>query len=396
MQTLAQLKNGELVGCKRLQLSEGLTQFPKEVYTLADTLEVLDLSDNHLSELPDDLTSLVNLKILFASNNQFEHVPDVLGRMPKLEMIGFKHNRIRTVSKHCLPPQTRWLILTDNQIQELPDSIGRLTRLEKLALAGNALTKLPDSFGGLTNLGLLRISANRLNAFPDVVLSLPKLAWCAFSGNPFCADRDEYAEFVTVASDDLQLHHVLGQGASGLISQATWRRNAHNFAAQVAVKVFKGEVTSDGYPQDELDACLTVGRHDNLVKPLAHIHEPDCAALVMALIPSDYYNLGQPPSLTTCTRDTFTKGQQFSAAQAQHIIEQMRDLVAHLESREVSHGDLYAHNVLINADGHILFGDFGAASKYHNLNAEQKAGIRAIERRALAYFEEDILGLVVS
>jgi len=155
-------------------------------------------------------------------------------------------------------------------------------------------------------------------------------------------------------------------------------------------------VTSDGFPADELDACLTVGEHENLVKPLAHIHEPDYAALVMDLIPSDYYNLGQPPSLETCTRDTFTQGQAFSSDQAEFIIAQMRDLVAHLESKQVSHGDLYAHNVLINQAGHILFGDFGAASKYHNLTAQQQEGVRAIERRALAYFEEDIRGLVTA
>ncbi|MEC8080792.1 MAG: leucine-rich repeat-containing protein kinase family protein [Pseudomonadota bacterium] len=396
MHTLEQLRNGALQGVKRLQLSADLSVFPEEIFTLADSLEVLDLSNNRLSDLPEDLTRLKNLKILFASNNCFSHVPDVLGQMPKLEMIGFKHNQIQTVSETCLPKQTRWLILTDNAIKSLPESIGSLTRLEKCALAGNQISALPDSFAQLKNLGLLRISGNALAEFPDVLLDLPKLAWLAFSGNPFCPTHDEHLDFVQVHSADVSLHEVLGMGASGLISRATWQNNVHGFAEQVAVKVFKGEVTSDGFPADELDACLTVGGHENLVKPLAHIHEPDYAALVMDLIPSDYYNLGQPPSLETCTRDTFTQGQAFSSDQAEFIIAQMRDLVAHLESKQVSHGDLYAHNVLLNQAGHILFGDFGAASKYGNLTAQQQEGVRAIERRALAYFEEDIRGLVTA
>lgn len=394
MHTLEQLRSGALQGIKRLQLSEELTYFPEEIYDLADSLEVLDLSNNRLRDLPADLTRLTRLKIFFASNNEFEHVPDVLGQMPQLEMIGFKHNRIEHVSEQCFPEQTRWLILTDNRITALPENIGQLTRLEKFALAGNQIRVLPESFAQLKNLGLLRISANALTEFPEVLLELPKLAWLAFSGNPFCPDHDEHLEFVQVHSSDIALHEVLGMGASGLISRGTWRNNEHGFAEQVAVKVFKGEVTSDGFPKDELDACLTVGSHENLVKPLAHIHESDCAALVMDLIPADYYNLGQPPSLETCTRDTFTKGQTFTALQAERIVEQMRDLVAHLENKSVSHGDLYAHNVLINEAGHILFGDFGAASKYHNLTPEQQAGVRRIERRALAYFEEDIRGLV--
>ena len=394
MHTLEQLRRGELKGIKRLQLSESLAEFPEEIYQLADSLEVLDLSNNRLRDLPSDLTRLKHLKIFFASNNLFEHVPDVLGDMPNLEMIGFKHNRIEYVSEQCLPKQTRWLILTDNCLKALPDNIGELSRLEKFALAGNQLTALPTSFAQLHNLGLLRISANALTHFPEAILALPKLAWLAFSGNPFCPAQDEHLDFKQVHSSDVMLHKVLGMGASGVISRATWRTDEYAFPEQVAVKVFKGEVTSDGSPKDELDACLTVGGHENLVKPLAHIHEPDCAALVMDLIPSDYYNLGQPPSLETCTRDTFTKGQTFNAEQAEHIITQMRDLVAHLESKQVSHGDLYAHNVLINQAGHILFGDFGAASKYHNLTPAQQAGVQAIERRALAHFEDDIRGLI--
>ncbi len=394
MHTLEQLRRGELKGIKRLQLSESLAEFPEEVYQLADSLEVLDLSNNRLRDLPSDLTRLKHLKIFFASNNLFEHVPDVLGDMPNLEMIGFKHNRIEYVSEQCLPKQTRWLILTDNCLKALPDNIGELSRLEKFALAGNQLTALPTSFAQLHNLGLLRISANALTHFPEALLALPKLAWLAFSGNPFCPAQDEHLDFKQVHSSDVMLHEVLGMGASGVISRATWRTDEYAFPEQVAVKVFKGEVTSDGSPKDELDACLTVGSHENLVKPLAHIHEPDCAALVMGLIPSDYYNLGQPPSLESCTRDTFTKGQTFNAEQAEHIITQMRNLVAHLESKQVSHGDLYAHNVLINQAGHILFGDFGAASKYHNLTPAQQAGVQAIERRALAHFEDDIRGLI--
>ena len=50
MHTLAQLKSGQLAGCKRLQLAEGLTEFPREIFTLADSLEILDLSNNQLSE----------------------------------------------------------------------------------------------------------------------------------------------------------------------------------------------------------------------------------------------------------------------------------------------------------------------------------------------------------
>ncbi|ADZ92774.1 leucine-rich repeat-containing protein kinase family protein [Marinomonas mediterranea] len=394
--TLEQLRNGELAGIKRLELSENLTVFPKEIYRLSDSLEILDLSSNQLDDLPSDLAeNLPNLKIFFASNNVFKHVPPVLGQCEQLEMIGFKHNQIMSMAEDCLPEKLRWLILTDNQLDSLPDAIGQCTRLEKLALAGNRLTSLPDSMSMLRHLALVRISANRLTRFPDVLLTLPKLAWLAFSGNPFCPERQTHLEFPLLPSEHLALKEVLGNGASGIISRAQCASGYKGFPDNVAVKVFRGEVTSDGYPADELDACLSVGSHPNLVNALAHVQEPEMSALVMTLIPSDYKNLGQPPSLQTCTRDTFTQGQSFTKGEVDHLVSQIESVVRHLEDKQVCHGDLYAHNVLVRPDGHLLFGDFGAASKYDNLSTRQKEGVRTIERRALSYFIEDMQSLIV-
>ncbi|MGB1092384.1 MAG: protein kinase, partial [Oceanobacter sp.] len=224
---------------------------------------------------------------------------------------------------------------------------------------------------------------------------LPELAWLAFAGNPFCAERDPHSNFRKVSIADLDLGEPLGRGASGVISRATWQFNRYDLDSEVAVKVFHGDITSDGYPEDELDACLSVPEHPNLVGALARIQESESSGLVMRLIPADYYNLGQPPSLESCTRDVFTQNQSLTQSQADALVQQMTGMVEHLEDAEVCHGDLYAHNTLVAPEGnHLLFGDFGAASKYHHLNDKQKSGIRRIERRSLAYFVEDVQSLV--
>ncbi|HEY9735528.1 MAG TPA: protein kinase, partial [Trichocoleus sp.] len=49
---------------KRLTLAGGLTEFPAEILDLADSLEILDLSNNQLRSLPDDFAKLQNLKIV--------------------------------------------------------------------------------------------------------------------------------------------------------------------------------------------------------------------------------------------------------------------------------------------------------------------------------------------
>ncbi|MDF4361787.1 lipopolysaccharide kinase InaA family protein, partial [Vibrio parahaemolyticus] len=75
------------------------------------------------------------------------------------------------------------------------------------------------------------------------------------------------------------------------------------------------------------------------------------------------------------------------------IVEQMVDVFNHLHDNKVCHGDLYAHNTLVNEQGEMIFGDFGAASIYGYLSDEQQAAIRAIESRALKYFIEDVFSV---
>ena len=414
---LQQLKAGELTSAYRtsqqqdpivrLQISdlaqnEKLYEFPREIFDLADCLEVLDLSNNHLSELPDDLDRLVNLRILFLSNNDFEKIPSVLARCPKLEMISFKSNALTTVDENVLPVDTRWLILTDNRIEQLPHSMGQLHRLQKLALAGNRLTALPASMADCHNLELARLSANQLTAMPDWLFQLPKLAWLAFSGNEFNRAANTVsasASMIAVALADIELAELLGEGASGLIYRGDWLAQPHSLNGtdnHIAVKIFKGDVTSDGYPQDELDCCLSAGEQENLIKVIAQLDQTDSdkkLGLVMELIPPSFYNLGLPPSLITCTRDTFEHGTVFDAFAIAKIAAQMANAMSHLHENGISHGDVYAHNTMINDQADMLFGDFGAATNLISLPKSQRAAMERIEVRAFGCLLDDLISL---
>ena len=50
-------------------------------------------------------------------------------------------------------------------------------------------------------------------------------------------------------------------------------------------------------------------------------------------------------------------------------------------------------DALIDSDGTLLFGDFGAASIFSNLNTAQQRAIKTIEHRAVGYFIEDLLSI---
>ncbi len=392
METIDLLRSGQLTGVKRLNLYGGLAQFPSEILDLADSLEILDLSDNHLKSLPDEFAQLKKLKIVFFNNNAFEEVPAILSQCPDLYMIGFKSNRITTFAENALSPTVRWLILTNNRLEQLPISIGNLTNLQKLMLAGNELRSLPDEMALCLNLELIRLAANRLEALPTWLLTLPRLAWLAYSGNPFCdAIPVEERSLPSIDWSDLALGDMLGQGASGVISKGIWTAQQGQ-PQEVAIKIFKGEITSDGLPADEMRACIAAGSHENLVGLLGKlINTPeDKAGLVLPFVSPDYKNLGKPPDFDTCTRDTYSLDAAFSLPVILRIAQGIAAAAAHLHSQGIMHSDLYAHNILVNESGHSLLGDFGAAS-FYDLSGCTGQAIERLEVRAFGCLLEDLL-----
>ncbi|MBB6342998.1 hypothetical protein HNP49_003186 [Pseudomonas fluvialis] len=395
MHSLEQLRRGELAGITRLDLSADLLEFPREIFDLADSLEVLNLSGNRLSCLPDDLPRLHRLQILFCSENAFTQVPAVLGQCPQLEMVGFKSNAIEHLPAAALPPQLRWLILTDNRLTHLPEELGHCQRLQKLMLAGNQLRELPDSLAQLHNLELLRIAANRLEHLPAWLLHLPRLTWLAFAGN-LCSDHEEKLSLARhphppVPRSQLALGELLGQGASGLIHRATWQVPGQAPRA-MAVKLFKGAVTSDGLPHSEMAACLAAEPHANLARVVGPLQQeagqPD--GLLLELIDPRYQVLAGPPSLASCTRDVYAPERRFSPDEALRIARGVAAAVAQLHRSGILHGDLYAHNLLADASGDCLLSDFGAAS-FFAPESDEGLALQRLEVRAFGCLLEELL-----
>lgn len=395
MHTLSALRAGELAGIERLDLSCGLTEFPREIFDLADSLEILNLSGNALSSLPDDLPRLHKLRVIFCSDNRFTRVPKVLGQCRSLEMIGFKANQIDELPAEALPEKLRWLILTDNRLREIPAQLGACARLQKLMLAGNQLEHLPDELAACTRLELLRLAANRFNHLPDWLFSMPRLAWLAYSGNP-CSDVSEAAAMSAqrIAHVDwhtLELQHKLGEGASGVIYRA--HHQAGNCISSVAVKIFKGALTSDGLPRSEKAACIAAGPHPGLIPVIGKIraHPEQIPGLVMSLIDPSFCNLAGPPSLESCTRDIYRAELRFTPTTVLNIALGIASVAEHLHARGIMHGDLYAHNILWNSQGDCLLGDFGAASFLPRQNVKQAVALQRIEVRAYACLLEELL-----
>ncbi len=402
MNTVAELLSGSLRSAPRVTISEGLTELPKELLLSASTLEELDLSGNQLSTLPSWLDQFEKLKIIFLSRNQFSTFPEVLGRCESLSMVGFKSNQIRNISDISLPKELRWLILTDNKLSSLPESIGRCRQLQKLMLAGNELTKLPESIGDLQNLELVRLSANKLESIPNAMFDLPRLAWVALAGNPISGVRQSDASNGAgvmlagrvIAWDKLQIKNELGRGASGITYRAKFT-GIDQGPSDIAVKIFNGSVTSDGRPQDELMASLLCGQHPNLLTAIAHIAGDSQGrdAVSLPLVGPEYAPLAAPPNYQTCSRDVYPAHLKLSVSAKDRILTCVENAIDHLHHQGITHGDLYAHNILVNDAGAALLGDFGAATCFTDPNSELAVKMKQLEKRALGYLRAELEGL---
>ena len=389
MHTLEQLRSGALIGTRRLDLSCRLHTLPPEVFDLADTLEVLNLSGNQLSTLPHELPRLHRLKVIFCSNNPFTHLPEVLGDCAAMQLVGFKACRIDHVPGAAMPPLLRWLVLTDNAIAQLPTELGQRPALQKLMLAGNQLRALPEELANSHQLELLRLSANQFAQLPSWLTDLPRLSWLALAGNPLGWHRPTSRTMVRVPWAQLHVDGLLGEGASGHIYRVHQEGNTQG----LALKLFKGAVTSDGLPEHELAACLAAGQHPALCTPSAELadHPHGTRGLLLPLIPPTYTNLASPPNLETCTRDLYAAGLRIPTPVALRLALGMAEAVAHLHQQGVMHGDLYAHNILWNpANGHALLSDFGAGTLLPADQPETSRALQALEVRAFGCLLEEL------
>jgi hypothetical protein len=158
------------------------------------------------------------------------------------------------------------------------------------------------------------------------------------------------------------------------------------------VKLFKGAVTSDGLPDCEMAACMQAGTHPNLVSAMGRVsdHPQQVQALVMPLIAPAFGNLAGPPSLESCTRDVYPANKNFGWPATLRLAKGIASATQHLHARGITHGDLYAHNILHTTEGDALLSDFGAAAFFDVNDTTLAQGLEKLEVRALGCLLEEL------
>lgn len=99
-----------------------LVSVPEELFTCMPNLEIVDLSKNKLSRLPQSIKRLKRLRKLYLSSNSLNILPNDLYFLPQLEVLDLHANNFKT----------------------LPQAARELRRLRVLNLSSNLLESLPS------------------------------------------------------------------------------------------------------------------------------------------------------------------------------------------------------------------------------------------------------------
>ncbi|TAG92981.1 MAG: leucine-rich repeat domain-containing protein [Oscillatoriales cyanobacterium] len=132
----------------------------------------LDLAGLELEELPAQIGKCTQLETLLLGKldkekrkmvgNKLTEFPDVVLQLTNLKILNLSHN----------------------QITAIPEAIAQLSNLTQLDLSFNQITVIPEAIAQLSNLTQLDLSFNQITVIPEAIRGMEKLKKLHLRGNP--------------------------------------------------------------------------------------------------------------------------------------------------------------------------------------------------------------------
>lgn len=144
--TQAETENRRELKLSGAEISERISSngLDRSLFSLT-SLNLLNISDTVLTELPVEISNLTNLQTLLLYGNEIKQIPSSIGDLKKLKVLDISRNKLESV----------------------PDAITELTSLTTLNLSCNALTEFP-ALENSAQLSVLDLSRNKLTEFPSI------------------------------------------------------------------------------------------------------------------------------------------------------------------------------------------------------------------------------------
>ncbi|EEH45072.1 uncharacterized protein PADG_01222 [Paracoccidioides brasiliensis Pb18] len=188
-------------------------------------LEVLDLRDNALTELPDTLANLSSLRVINVAENQLTSLPfealtalplvevnaqknclqghllpSTVTRLNTLQILNVAGNRLESLSpaEHLELPNLQQLSVDANRIKVLPN-ISTWKSILTLTAEDNALSAIPDGFLELENIKVVDFTGNNITTLDEKISLIDSLISFHIANNPLVERK-----FLTMDTDDLK------------------------------------------------------------------------------------------------------------------------------------------------------------------------------------------------
>ncbi|MEG3927152.1 leucine-rich repeat domain-containing protein [Microcoleus sp. T3_D1] len=174
----------QLTNLKTLSLVENqITSIPEAIGQLSN-LRDLNLSSNQITSIPEDLAQLSNLTKLYLHTNQITSIPEDLAQLSNLTKLYLGKNQITSIPEDLAQlSNLTELVLWNNQITSIPEAIGQLSNLTALLLDNNQITSIPEAIGQLSNLTALVLGDNQITSIPEAIGQLSNLTALVLGDN---------------------------------------------------------------------------------------------------------------------------------------------------------------------------------------------------------------------
>jgi hypothetical protein len=160
-----------------------VTLVPPELSQLKN-LKALYLQHNNLTSVPSELSQLKNLKYLYLNNNNLSSVPSELAQLKNLKGLDLSNNNLESVpSELSQLTNLKILDLSYNNLESVPSELSQLKKLYCLDLSYNNLSSVPHELSQLKNLKYLYLGNNNLSSVPHELLQLKNLKYLYLSYN---------------------------------------------------------------------------------------------------------------------------------------------------------------------------------------------------------------------
>lgn len=229
-----------------------------QVWAMAMKLIKLDISYNHIVEIPSQIGELVMLREFIASYNKIEFIPPDIGKVKRL----------------------RKLILNSNRLKTIPAELGNLEILEEIVISENMLEDFPRPIARIPNLRVIKLANNRLKSLPFELADLISLEELDCGNNPnldtvphqwrgdtasilfICRIHRDYnvqMQEILLSNQDLTKHSQIVEQDNMLLKEKTFELQAkiddlHQNMPKGALK--KMEKAAQKAKEDELNAEL--------------------------------------------------------------------------------------------------------------------------------------------